>query len=139
MKGYTLVEMLVAMAVVAICASLLVPGVEKVKAGAQKSACVSNLRQIGQASLLYHTDQETILPWCKDPDDTYWWMSLVPYVGTDTKVFHCPSDKSFMPQEVARTISYGWNYKLAGHGDTAAVPPFKTLAGNAARAQHARA
>lgn len=119
MKGYTLVEMLVAMVVVAICASLLLPGVEKVKAAAQRSACVSNMRQIGQASLLYHADRQTILPWYTYADG-YWWQALAPYTGTDTRIFHCPRDKSFLSEAVDRTISYGWNYKLTGHGDSGA-------------------
>jgi prepilin-type N-terminal cleavage/methylation domain-containing protein/prepilin-type processing-associated H-X9-DG protein len=121
MKGYSLIEILVTIAIIAIGATLVVPGLDRAKAGAQRSACVANLRQVGQGSLLYHADRQTILPWYTHADG-YWWAALAPYVGTDTKVFRCPVDKSFTATAVDRTISYGWNYKLAGHGDSGANP-----------------
>lgn len=124
MKGYSLIEILVVIAIIAIGATLVVPGLDRAKAGAQRSACVANLRQIGQASLLYHADRQTILPWYTHADG-YWWQALSPYVGTDTKVFRCPVDKNFSEAsevDTERTVSYGWNYKLTGHGDSGENP-----------------
>jgi prepilin-type processing-associated H-X9-DG protein/prepilin-type N-terminal cleavage/methylation domain-containing protein len=126
MKGYSLVEILVTMAVLAIGASLIIPGVDRARSGAQRTACLNNMRQIGQGAVMYQSDRETILPWClKDGDGyAYWWESLAPYVGSAKKVFHCPLDKNFSEGDMERTVSYGWNYKLAGHGDTGAGPDF---------------
>lgn len=121
MKGYSLIEILVTIAILAVGATLVMPGLDRVRAGAQRSACSSNLRQIGQASLAYHADRETILPWYTSADG-YWWQALEPYVGKDTKVFHCSLDKNFTTAAVDRTVSYGWNYKLTGHGDSGANP-----------------
>jgi prepilin-type processing-associated H-X9-DG protein/prepilin-type N-terminal cleavage/methylation domain-containing protein len=126
MKGYTLIEILVTIAIVAIGATLVMPSLDRARSGAQRSACLSNLRQIGQASLTYHAEEQTILPWCVESQnsgngDNYWWESLAPYVGPSKKVFKCPMDKNFSEaseNDTERTVSYGWNYKLAGHGDT---------------------
>jgi prepilin-type N-terminal cleavage/methylation domain-containing protein/prepilin-type processing-associated H-X9-DG protein len=120
-RGYTLVEVMVAVAVLAVCASLIMPSLDRMKAKAQRSACVSHLRQIGTASLTYHADRGTILPWYTNADG-YWWNALTPYLGADRKIFHCPADKAYREFALDSTISYGWNYKLTGHGDSGANP-----------------
>lgn len=120
-RGYTLVEVMVTVAILAICATLIVPGLDKMKGNAQRSACLSNLRQIGTASLAYHADRGTILPWYTNADG-YWWNALSPYIGPDRRVFRCPSDKAYREQSIDSTISYGWNYKLTGHGDSGTDP-----------------
>lgn len=120
-RGYTLIEVMVTVAILAVCATLIMPGIDRAKASAQRSACLSNLRQIGTASLAYHTDRGTILPWYTHADG-YWWNALTPYVDGTRKVFRCPADKAFRESAIDSTISYGWNYKLAGHGDSGSNP-----------------
>jgi prepilin-type N-terminal cleavage/methylation domain-containing protein/prepilin-type processing-associated H-X9-DG protein len=61
-RGFTLVELLVVVAVVAVLAALLLPAVAKAKAGAQSSVCKSQLRQWGLAMQLYAVDQNDSLP-----------------------------------------------------------------------------
>ncbi len=51
--GFTLVELLVVIAVIAILAALLLPALAKAKASAQSAACKSNLRQLGIALTMY--------------------------------------------------------------------------------------
>jgi len=97
LRGFTLVELLVVVAIIAILAALLLPTLAGAKASARSAACKSNLRQLGFALLGFTQDNEHY------PADSYWdrsispftiygWPAyLLPYVSSNTAVFRCPS------------------------------------------------
>lgn len=60
-RGFTLVELLVVIAIVGILAAIIIPVAGRVRRNAKQSACLSNLRQIGTANLLYTADHKGIL------------------------------------------------------------------------------
>jgi prepilin-type N-terminal cleavage/methylation domain-containing protein/prepilin-type processing-associated H-X9-DG protein len=60
--GFTLVELLVVVAVIAILAAILFPAFAQARAQARKAACISNLRQLGAAFTLYADDYDELLP-----------------------------------------------------------------------------
>ncbi|HWL51937.1 MAG TPA: prepilin-type N-terminal cleavage/methylation domain-containing protein [Chthoniobacteraceae bacterium] len=112
-RAFTLMELLVSLAVVALLASLLLAGVNKVRSAAHATRCVTNLKAIGSAMRAFTVENRGYFP----PHNTYaffetsdaervrklrWhWMSyLAPYLGSPdyggpvSPVFECPADPS---------------------------------------------
>jgi prepilin-type N-terminal cleavage/methylation domain-containing protein/prepilin-type processing-associated H-X9-DG protein len=61
-NGFTLVELLVVMAVIAILASLLLPALSMAKGQAYKTQCINNFKQLGVTLQLYTDDHSGQLP-----------------------------------------------------------------------------
>lgn len=61
-SGFTLIELLVVVSIIAVLASLLLPAISQARSMSQRTACSSNMRQIGMGLLAYADTWEDALP-----------------------------------------------------------------------------
>jgi prepilin-type N-terminal cleavage/methylation domain-containing protein/prepilin-type processing-associated H-X9-DG protein len=110
-RGFTLIELLVVIAIIAILAAMILPALARSKAAAKSIACLSQLRQIIQATILYAQDNDEYFPRSQHSafanHQQPWRVALASYLGkrpddlpeegTSDPSFHrgvmsCPSD-----------------------------------------------
>ncbi len=98
-RGFTLIELLVVIAIIAILAAILFPVFQSVRENARRTACLSNMKQIGTAITIYSQDyDELIVPSQNGSSgvNLVSWPSMIQQYIKNADVFVCPdgSDKA---------------------------------------------
>jgi len=137
--GFTLVELLVVVAIVSLLAALILPGLRKAKEAAKRTICASNLHQFGLAITMYLNDnQGWFFPYFEDLEGGRLWYfgfepdfgsgkaegereldktraRLYPYLSANS-VEICPSFDYYLSKYKPkfRGASYGYGYNIFG-------------------------
>lgn len=121
--AFTLIEVLVCVAIIAILSGLLFAVLSPAKASAHKATCTSNLRQIGLAVSLYEQDHDDQMPyfafngWVDPNRNTHGKDLLAPY-GTTDDLYLCadrPSDMFSRSKGAAYVLRFSQIAQPADH------------------------
>lgn len=130
--GFTLIELLVVIAIIAILAAILFPVFARAREKARQSSCLSNLKQIGTAEMMYIQDYDEMMHSWSEATATgellYGVWLLQPYVN-NTQLFDCPSvRRTHLPDNPAPAdnsqrgrAEYGYCYGQLGHYEIASL------------------
>jgi prepilin-type N-terminal cleavage/methylation domain-containing protein/prepilin-type processing-associated H-X9-DG protein len=112
-RGFTLIELLVVIAIIAILAAILFPVFAQARESARKTTCLSNVKQLAIAHLMYAQDYDETLAtsWSEGFPGEFCW-NVQPYMKS-LNILLCPS-------RTTSTVTYGnqcANNMLPGHID----------------------
>lgn len=98
--AFTLVEMLVVMAIIAVLAAFLLPALSNAKIKAKSVRCSNNVRQLMLAVSLYTGEGNSGYPYSSDPIvGTVWFRAIAPFYQNKEGIMLCPDFKNEYPPE----------------------------------------
>ena len=125
-RGFTLIELLVVIAIIAILAAILFPVFARAREKARQTSCLSNVKQIGLATLMYVQDYDETMPHHQRVGRVITVQTQVqPYMKNE-QLWVCPSESApyyyYWDNPTGTTAmtgipgSYGWNTNLGSRG-----------------------
>ena len=123
--AFTLVELLVVISIIGLLAGLAVPAINGGLKSAKAGACLSNLHQIGVATMAYAADNSFKLPDAGSGTSDMWATKLATFISTGTKskksIFVCPGCEKRVVEATGTdvAVTYGVHNGLMPKGGTA--------------------
>jgi prepilin-type N-terminal cleavage/methylation domain-containing protein/prepilin-type processing-associated H-X9-DG protein len=125
--GYTLVELLVVIGIIAVLISVLLPALSRAREAARQIKCLANLLQLGNAFAMYYNENRGAFPSCATaPFSADWWIywfeghdlrdsAIARYLSRPAlpDFFRCPSDDlTGRPDDPGYPYSYTVNWMI---------------------------
>lgn len=120
--GFSLVEILVSVGIIAVLTIFTVPAMWGVRDSSRRAACISNMKQLAVGCMAYAQDNGGALPYSVGQGS--WHRLIFPYLESEeeentwqepghlAKYYFCPSDA----EPYSEKLSYSWNKNLRGAG-----------------------
>lgn len=119
-NGFTLIELLIVIAIIALLAAILFPVFSRVRENARRTACLSNMKQLGLGMMQYAQDYDEKLPRGTYPNGAFtygvgWAGQIMPHVKS-IQIFKCPNEKFKAPS--GDVVSYTYNISIPSNPPT---------------------
>ena len=111
-EGFTLIELLVVIAIIAILAAILFPVFARAREKAVQTSCLSNVKEVALATMMYAQDYDGRLPigvyWYDAEGNLLYWVrdALEPYIK-NKQVIKCPNWPEYQFSYVPNS-HFGW-------------------------------
>ncbi len=110
-RGFTIIELLVVMAIIVVLVGIMLAVVRKTRTSAESLQCLSNLRQITTGLRMWAGDNGNRFP---DPGAVgVSWESMLDKYLTNKRLFYCPADSELSP-----TIGSSYDWRDTGDPET---------------------
>lgn len=119
--GFTLIEVLVVVAIIALLVAILIPSLSRARENARRVVCLNNLAQYQRANVFYLADWKQVFPphRCKvntakgevgdNYNEKHWFQYFEKYTKTKD-IGRCPSTPTSTQSDKSNSGSLNWNY-----------------------------
>ncbi len=116
-RGFTLVEMLLVVAVIALLIAMLMPGLNKARQATYRTVCTTKMHHMAMANHGYMIANRNFFPPHRQPnmDLQQNWFNLLEKYGNNAEVSRCPAIEG-KQVDYGVTWSWAYNYHYIGYG-----------------------